>query len=225
MIAGSKALDYALTIRQVTGNAAAIPATALMAARPEVVSSLAAASGTYTSTQTTTHHATDTSLVTDKFLAQAGVLAKLSSGTIQAYIAGELSVVHRACGTRIGVRKIEVISNQTNGAPQFYPLGRVPASGADKLRAALLANTINDIDYQFQVRGVNDPENPGSWTAIGSWTTLANGASATCTTDASVSGVSPGNYHTLEFAVALRLKTAGSGPAGFLSVGAGLSYT
>ena len=85
-------------------------------------------------------------------------------------------------------------------------------------------NAVNDVDYLFYARGVNDPDNPGSWVAIGAWATLANGMNAICTTDATVSGVTPANFHLLEFAVALRLKTGGANPAGFLRVAAGLSY-
>jgi hypothetical protein len=70
LISGSKSLDYALTLTQVTGNATAIPATALLVARPEVIASIGAASGSYSNSATTTHHTTDTSLVTDEFLAQ-----------------------------------------------------------------------------------------------------------------------------------------------------------
>lgn len=224
-IVGSKSLDFALTLNQVAGLATAIPATALMVARPEVIYGITAASGSYASSAGTTHHTTDTSAVTAKFLGQFGILSKLSSGTTPGYVAGYLSVIHRICGTNIGSREIEIEPNQTNGAPKFYLLGRVPASGGDKLRAALIGNTINDIDYLFYVRGVNDPDNPGSWVAIGTWTTFSNGAFGICTTDASVSGVTPANYHMLEFAIALRLKTGGTGPAGFLRVSAGLSYT
>jgi hypothetical protein len=225
LITGSKSLDYALTLTQVNGLATAIPATALMVARPEVIFGITAASGSYATATGTTHHTTDTSAVTDKFLAQFGILSKLSSGTTQGYVAGYLSVIHRMCGTSIGSRSIEIEPNQTNGAPKYYLLGRVPASGADKLRAAIVGNAVNDIDYLFYVRGVNDPDNPGSWVAIGTWATFSNGAFGICTTDASVSGVTPANYHLLEFAVALRLKTAGANPAGFLRVSAGLSFT
>lgn len=225
LISGSKSLDYALTLTQLTGLATAIPATALMIARPEVIFGITAASGSYSNTITTTHHATDTSLVTDKFLAQFGIFSKLSAGTTPGYVAGYLSVVHRTCGTSIGSRAIDIEPNQTNGAPKYYLLGRVPASGADKLRAAIVGNAVNDIDYLFYVRGVNDPDNPGSWVAIGTWATFTNGMFGICTTDASVSGVTPANYHLLEFAIALRLKAAGANPGGFLRVSAALSST
>jgi hypothetical protein len=227
MIVGSKALDYALTIRQLTGGAVAIPATALMTARPEVIGSLAAASGSYANAQATTHHVTDTSGITNSFLAQPGLLAKLSGAGNASYISGVLSVIHRACATPIGSRAIEVDPRLTNAAPQTYPLGRVPASGGDKLRAAIVANAMNKIEYLFYVRGINDPDAPGAWVALNTstWTTIADGSSAICHADASVSSVTPANYHLLEFAIALRLIAAQSGPAGFLRVAAGMSYT
>lgn len=78
LLVGRWSIDYAMTIQQVTGNAVAIPATGLCVARPEKLSGVNAASGSYQGTQDTTHHATDTSAVTDKWLAQCGVFGKLS---------------------------------------------------------------------------------------------------------------------------------------------------
>ncbi|MEQ1508413.1 MAG: hypothetical protein ABMB14_39650 [Myxococcota bacterium] len=224
-IVGGQELDYALTLTRVTSNATAIAATALMAARPDVVFGVNAASGAYAGAQGSTHHVTTLSTVNDKYLAQAGVLTKLASGATPGYISGYLSVVLRACASRIGTREIEVDPNQTNGAPRTYRLGRVPASGADKLRAAIVTNAAKDLEYLFFVRGVNDPDAPGVWVAIGTWAALADGASAICTTDAAVSVVTPSSYHMLEFGFAIRMKLGGSAPAGFVRVIAGLSYT
>ncbi|MEQ1502629.1 MAG: hypothetical protein ABMB14_10380 [Myxococcota bacterium] len=223
-IVGGQELDYALTVTRVTSNATAIAATGLMVARADTLFGVNAASGAYAGAAGTTHHATTLSTVTDKYLAQAGVLAKLASGATPGYISGWLSVVLRACSAQIGTREIEIDPGQTNAAPRYYPLGRVPASGADKLRAAIVSNAVKDLEYLFYVRGVNDPDAPGAWVAIGTWTGLTDGASAICTTDASVAAVTPTSYHQLEFALAIRLKAAGSGPAGFLRVIAGLSY-
>jgi hypothetical protein len=147
----------------------------------------------------------------------------------QAVIVGSLIVPAdlRACAMPIGQRLIEVSPDQTNGAPSTFLLGRVPASGAANLRAALACNAINDIEYRFFVRGVNDPEEPDTWTALGAgYTALPESTPmAICQSDLSVSGVTPANYHQLEFSLRLRLTGAGSAPAGFVRVSAGLSYS
>ena len=76
-ITGGAALDFAITVTRVGGNARAVPAVALIAARVENWDPPAAATGGYTSTQITNHNVTDLSAVTDKFLAQIGVIANL----------------------------------------------------------------------------------------------------------------------------------------------------
>jgi len=223
IIVGGHALDYALTISRVTSNASAIAATALMVAREDIIVGIEPASGEWSRTQGTTHHVTDLALVKDKFFALPGVLAKLASAGPPGYIAGHLSVILQSCGTMIGMRSIEVSPNQTTPQVQFFPIGRVPASGGDKLRAAIVTNAANDIEYRFHGRGVNDPDAPGSWRPIGTWTPIPNGNSAICTPDTSISDLVLGN-HLIECALALRMKSAGANPTGFLRVAAGLSY-
>ncbi len=194
-----------------------------MTARPADITSTAAATGSYATAIGTTHHATDTSGVNNAFFAQPGVWGKLSS-VGDGYISGHLSVIHKSCGQLFGSRQIEIEPTLTNGAPRTYLLGRIPAAGATNLRGSIIGNGLNDIEYQFRVRGVNDPDEPGSWTNVGSMATLSNGAVQICTTDASAAAVTPSDYHMLECGVMFQLQSAGSGPAGFLSVTAGLRY-
>jgi hypothetical protein len=223
-ISGGQEIDIAMTIERATGNAVAIPGVASIVARAEVPSLPSAATGSYTGTQGTTHHDFDLSTTTDKYMARVGVLAKLSGGTTDGWVEGTISIVLRRCAVPIGQRSLEVSPDQSTGSPSPSLLGIVPASGADKLRAALVCNAINDVEYLFQVRGMNDPDAPGAWTALGTWTALTNGNSAVCHADVSVSGVTPGSWHLLQYAIALRLKTGGSNPAGFLKVAASQSY-
>ena len=221
VIVGGHALDYALTISRVEGKVSAIPATALMVAREDTISSLEPATGSRATKQGTTHHVTDLAAVTDKFLALAGVVAKLTNAGQPGYVAGSLSVVLQACGTMFGTRQIEVSPSQSTAQPQFFPIGRVPAAGADKLRAAIVTNAAKDIEYRFHTRAVIDPDAPGDWTPIGSWRPVVDGNSAICTPDASVGKV---DAHQVECALALRAREAGTSPAGFMRVAAGLSY-
>ena len=90
----------------------------------------------------------------------------------------------------------------------------------------MIAQGSKDMEYRMFVRGVNDVDAPGAWTALGTgYTAIADGNSATCLTDASVSGVTPANYHELEFAFVLRMESGGTLPNGRLRVAAALSYT
>ena len=221
VIVGGHALDYALTIARVVGNVTAAPATALMAAREDNVASLEPASGARATKQGTTHHVTDLSAVTDKFLALPGVVAKLASGSSHGYVAGTLSVILQSCGTMVGTRSLEVSPGQSNAQPQFFPIGRVPASGADKLRAAIVANGAKGLEFRFHTRAVNDPDDPGTWSPVGAWTPLADGNSAIGTPDAAVGVI---DAHQVELAFAVRAAAGATTPAGFVRVAAGLSY-
>jgi hypothetical protein len=222
VIVGGHALDYALTISRVTGSVSTIAATAMMTAREDMISSVEPAGGTRATAQGTTHHVTDLSAVTDKFLALPGVVARLTNVAQPGYVAGTLSVILQACGTMVGTRSIEV-SPQATSQPQFFPIGRVPAAGADKLRAAIVSNAAKDIEYRFHIRKVIDPDEPGDWTPNGSWAPLKDGNSAICTPDAPVGDVAAGS-HQVELALALRTKASATSPSGFMRVAAGLSY-
>jgi hypothetical protein len=225
-ITGASGVDFSLTLSNVGSNGQAIPAVALIVARPELMDAPAAASGSYGTATGTTHHITDLSGVSNKFMAQAGVFVSLASGTTPTFLTGILRANLVACSRAVGRRAIEVPSNQTYADPTMYLLGRVPASSANNLRAALIMEGSKDIEYRFMVRGVNDPDAPGSWTALGTvYTAFSDGNSATCAADVSVSGVSPSSYHTLEFGLALRMRSGGSSPAGQLRVMATLSYS
>ena len=221
VIVGGHAIDYALTISRVSGNVSAIPATALMAAREDTIASLEPASGTRATKQGTTHHVTDLTTVTDKFLALPGVVARLAAAGQPGYVAGSLSVVLQACGAMVGTRQIEVSPSQSTAQPQFFPIGRVPAAGADKLRAAIVINGAKDLEHRFHARPVIDPEAPGPWSPIGVWTPVADGNSAVCTPDVAVGTL---DAHHLEVALAVRATGGATSPAGFLRVAAGLSY-
>ena len=225
LFVGAKDIDFRLTIYRITSNVQAVAAIADMIARGDLVASLNNATGTVASSAAIWHFTYDCTTTTTKFLGQAAVAAQLASGTTAGYVKGRLRGVLRACQNGAGNRMIEIDPNQTNGAPHVYPLGRVPASGADKVRAAIIANAVKDIEVIVYVRGIVDPEAPGSWVAIGTYTALADGASAICIADASMSGVTPASYHELEIGLAVRLKSGGSAPAGFLKALAGVSYT
>jgi hypothetical protein len=221
VIVGGHALDYALTISRVVGNVAAVPATALMAAREDSIVSVEPASGTRAKAPGTTHHVTDLRSVTDKFLALPGVLARLAAAGSHGYVAGTLSVILQSCGTMIGTRQVEINPAQTVARPQFFPLGRVPASGADRLRAAIVANDAKAVEFRFHTRTLDDPDQPREWMPIGAWAPLADGNSAICTPD---TGVGELDAHQVEVALAVRAASDDSAPSGFLRVAAGLSY-
>jgi hypothetical protein len=81
-----------------------------------------------------------------------------------------------------------------------------------------------DLEYRWYVRGVNDPDAPGSWTELGAgWTAITNGNTAVCTADTSVSGVTRSSYHRLDVALAVRLKSGGASPSGAIQATAALS--
>lgn len=226
-IAGATAFDYRLTVSRITGNVRAIPAAQLIEARDDVPGSPTAAGATYATAVGSTHHSTDLTAATDRYLARVGVLANLSGGTTAGYVEGRLAVYVAQCHTVIGQRRIEIPAAQTNGAPTTVVIGRVPAPSADKVRAAVVATDVKDVEYVFAVRGVNDPEAPGSWVVLnaGTYTALVDGNSATCASDKSVSTVVPGNYHDLDVGFRFRTKAAGSNPTGVLRVAAAMSYT
>ncbi|MEZ5333596.1 MAG: hypothetical protein R2991_16535 [Thermoanaerobaculia bacterium] len=227
VIVGGESLDFALTISRATGNAKGIPGAAYLTARPDISGTPSEASGSYSGSQGTTHHAFDLSGTDDEYFAQAGILTKLDGGSTAGFIQGYLSVHLRACAMPIGQRFVEVRGDQTT-TPSTDLLGRVPASGAASLRAALVCNGINDIEYRFFVRGVNDPEEPEStWTGLGAgYTALPESTPmAICQSDLSVSGVTPSNFHELDFSIRLKLTGGGSTPTGSVKVSAGLSYT
>lgn len=226
-IAGADTVDFALTVRRLTGDAEVIPGLQTAAALEQAPDAPSAAGGSWNATSgSTTHHQSDLSTTTDKMLAQAGVLVKLTGAT-PGWIEGTLSVQLAACARSVGVRTIEIPAALAASTPSFYLLGRVPACNADALRAAIVATDANDLEYLFFVRGVNDPDAPGSFQALsGSWTTIADGNSATCKADMSLSGVvTTSSFHQLDVMVAVRLKSGGSAPTGIVRVGAAMSYS
>jgi hypothetical protein len=225
-IVGSSGFDFALTGVRVGGNARAIPAVSLIPARETMPDSPSAATGSYTSSQTTVHTTFSLSSATDKFLAQIGVFCNLSSGATPGYFAGILRADIAQCGLLVGRRKIEVSSLQDVANPSVYIIGRCPASGADKVRGALIIDGAKDIEFRVYARGVNDPDAPGAWVALGAgWTSITDGNTAVCYGDTAVSGVTPSDYHRLELAIFVRLKSGGSNPAGFITASLGMGYT
>ena len=225
-IVGADAFDFALTVSRQTGLARVVPVAATMVARPDRVDTILTANGGYATVQGTTHHVVDLSTTTGHFLAQIGVVANLSSGTTPGYVTGYVDAYISQCMTMIGQRGIEISGQSDATTPNYYILGRVPARSAGSLRAAIIAEGVNVSEFRFMVRGVNDPDAPTAWTPLGTgFTTLANGSSAVCFADASVSGITPANYHELDFAIAIQKQAIGSNPTGRLKVSAGLSYT
>jgi hypothetical protein len=224
VIVGGHTLDYAMTIATASDGATAIPATALMAAREDEIAEIRTASGDWSAKMGTTHHVSDLEGAPDRFLAQPGVFARLARDARPGYVAGTLSIVLHACGAMIGTRSIEAAANQTADRPQLFPIGRVPAAGADKLRAAVVANAVNGLEYRFEGRGVNDPDAPSAWRPITRWAFLEDDHSAICVPDAQVDALAPREHHQLEFAIAIRLRAGAENPSGFLRVAAGLSY-
>lgn len=226
-IPGGDAVDFALTVQRVTGDAQAIPGTQTAAAIEQNPDAPSAASGSYNATSgSTTHHQTDLSSTTNKMIARGGVIVKLGAGATPGWIEGTLSVMLSACAKNIGTRSIEIPAALATATPSFYILGRVPACNAGSLRAALVSTDANDLQYLFFVRGVNDPDAPGTFVALngGTWTDITDGNTAVCVADLSVSGVTPANYHQLDVMIAIRLKSGGSGPTGIVRVAAAMSY-
>lgn len=226
-IAGASSIVCALHNRITTGDAAVIPAAMLFEATELKADTPSAASGSYQSTNgTVTRHATDLSTTTDRFLGQTGIFTKLDGGTTRGYAVGTVSVWLVQCMQEIGARTIEVPAALATSTPSYFVLGRVAAPGADKVRAALVCTDANDLEYLLYVRGVLDPDSPGTWTALngGTWTSITDGNTGTCHADAAVSGVTPANYTQLEVMLALRLKSGGSAPTGIVRVAAAMSY-
>jgi hypothetical protein len=108
----------------------------------------------------------------------------------------------------------------------IYILGRVPAVGASKYRGIIIANDINRVEYVVKVRGINDPDDPGSWVDIGSYAALASGNGGICVADVNIGTyITAANYHQLEFALAIRQTSTGSGSStGTLRTTGGVSY-
>lgn len=224
-LVGAKDVDFLLELYRLTSNGQVVPVVADMIARTDLVSTLNNATGTVGTAAGAWHFVYDCTTTTNKYFGQCGIAGQLASGTTPGYAKGRLTAILRACAAPGGGRQIEVDPNQTFAAPHIYPLGRVPAAGADKVRLALVVNAAKDLEYVILARGVVDPEAPGAWVTIGSFAALSDGASGVCTTDASLSGVTPASYHLLELAVAVRMKSGGSAPAGFVKAVAGVSYT
>lgn len=225
-ITGATAVDFAVTVSRVTGTARVVGAVALITARPEEMDAPAQAAGGYTSTQTTTHNTFDLSTVTNKYLAQAGIIGNLSSAGSPAYASGYVDVTVSQCMAMVGQRKIEVTPQLDTTNPTYFVIGRVPANSANEVRAAVIAEGIQNVDYRFVVRGVNDPDAPGAWQALGAgYTTLGAGNSGTCYPDTALSGaITPANFHQLEFGLALK-KTATGTAEGQIRVALTQSYT
>ncbi len=225
-IAGASSVDFALTVSNLGANARAVPALALIVARKEVMSNPTAASGAAATAAGTTHHSSDLSATTDKFLAQAGMIVDVSTGSAPSWVTGMLRATLSSCARVVGVRSIEVPGSLSTSDPTYYVLGRTPAASANKLRASLVMVGSKDVEYRWLVRGVNDPQAPDAWVALGvGYTSFSDGNSATCFADTSVSAVTPGNYHQLDLGLALRKKSGGSAPAGQLRATSALSYT
>lgn len=224
VIVGGRVLDYALTVSRLTENIEVAPATALMTARDDQIDVVEVASGERAVASGTTHHVTDLAKQTNRFLAQPGVAARLKAPGEPGYVTGTLSVILQSCGTLAGTRAIEVSPNQTNKRPQFFAIGRVPGAGAESLRAAIVSNSVKDVEYRFQARRVDDPDAPGSWVPLGAWKQIEDGHSAVCSSDIPIDGqVADG--HQLECGVAVRARSGGAAaPNGFLRIAAGLSY-
>ena len=219
-------MDFVITVTRVTGNARAVPAFAPITATENNWDTPTAATGGYTSTQTSTHNTTDLTTITDKYMGQIGVIANLSTGSTPGTVSGYIDVTLSACMVLIGQRLIEVSGQSDNITPNYYLLGRAPANSASGVRAAVIAEGCKDVEYRMMVRGLNDTNSPSAWTALGAgYTALADGNSATCFPNTSVSGVTPANYHQLEFGIAVRMKSGGSSPAGQVRVAAALSYS
>lgn len=223
-LVGASAVDYAITLSARTGNAAVIPATAQMIAKANLVDGIGAASGTYLTAVDTTHHQTNLSTVTDRYLGQPAILFKLSGGSTPGYATGMLSATLSACAMQIGRIRVDAPASLTT-SPQRWILGRVPAVGAGGVRAAIIGTGLLDLEFSFWVRGVNDPEAPGAWAQLGSHTAIMDGATAVCFPSTAVStALTVGNFHMLDVAFGLR-KDAGTSPGGNLRVVAGMSYT
>lgn len=226
LIVGAAGFDFACTVFRNTGNARVIPGSMLAAARLEGAGAATAAAGAYADSPSTVHNAIDLSATTNMMIAQLGVIGNLSAGSTPAWIAGRLRAEILQCAAMIGRRRIEVPAQADNTNATLSLLGRVSSSSAANLRAGLVIMGAKDIEFRFYVRGVNDPDAPGAWVALGAgFTPITDGNTAVCFADSSVSGVTPASYHQLEFAIAVRMKAGGAAPAGVLTVTAGLSYT
>ena len=151
VIVGGHVLDYALTVSTLTGGITVAPATALMVAREDQVDAIDVAGGPRATAPGTTHHVTDLTKVGNRFLAQPGVAASRGPVGDDGYATGTLSIILQSCGALVGTRAVEVNPNQTYERPQIYPIGRVPAAGAESLRAAIVYNSVNDLQHRCSI--------------------------------------------------------------------------
>ena len=118
-------------------------------------------------------------------------------------------------------------SSLGTSAGTLYSFGRIPSTGALKFRGIVLSDNINRVEYMLRVRGVNDPDDPGSWTDVmGAFVALAAGNAAICVSDITLATYfTVANFHELEFAITVRQTTGGSNASlGRVRVLGGVSY-
>jgi hypothetical protein len=228
-ITGGGEYSFATTVTRVTGNATVIPAVQMAAAVESAPGAWAVAVSNTSNAVGTVHTAYSLASVTDRYLARTGVMAKLSGGSTPGFIEGFVSVVLSTCATSAGQRRFEVPPGVSATVPVWLPLGRVPASGASKLRATFVLQSVADLAYLFWVRGVLDPDAPDAWVSLndGTYTNFSPvaGNVAICVGDLSLSGVSPANFQFLDVMASLRMKSGGTLATGMGTVAATVSYT
>jgi hypothetical protein len=185
------------------------------------------ATGSYVTASGTTEHLTySLTGTTDRMFAQIGALGDLSGGATPGFVRGRVRAYLSQCSAMLRPVRIAASPQSDATNPSMHILGRVGASGATSVRTGLVIDGAKDIEYRLFGRGVNDPDKPGTWTGLGGgYTSITDGNTATCLGDLALSGLSPSSYHELEIALGLRMKSGGSGPAGFLRVISGVGYT
>lgn len=228
---GLSAVDFALTIETITGNAELVPGYQLAAVRPRSPNAPVTASTSWTTAPVSQVRVgiVDTGV----FWFRPGVFARIAPGGPQApgYFQAGLTVSKVQCGGVVGQREIEALPPADVATPETHILTPwVPAVGVDRFRGIVVSTDTADLEAQFRCRTAIDPDLPGSWFGLGSWQLLATGNGSWNTgsggTDLSIpAGANLGSSSRIQLALGTRMRSGGSHPHGMLRVMAALTYT
>jgi hypothetical protein len=226
-IPGGQKLVLLVEIDMAGSDAEGRPIVALCEANPRVLDSITAV-GTATDVNARFEH--DLSSTTGSYTVRVGMAGNLDSSSTPGELRGRLTAILYANKVDVGERDIEVPPGLTSSPSLFY-LGRIPATGLSKLRAALYGSgfTANTVQWELYVRGVNDPASPAN-----SFVRAKSGGSATafgssvnpnvCSDDVTVDNITVADFAWVDVALALTIGSS-SGPTGMLHVKVGGSYS
>ena len=162
VIVGGHVLDYALTVSTLTGGITVAPATALMVAREDQVDAIDVAGGPRATAPGTTHHVTDLTKVGNRFLGASRWWWRVQDPSVTtamppARCRSSSSRAKRWSG-HVPSRRIPI--KPTSG-PRSIQSVAVPAAGAESLRAAIVYNSVNDLQHRCSI-AANPQERPPS---------------------------------------------------------------